>query len=388
MFIRRTDRGLLANWWFTVDRPLLAVFLLLMAIGLLINMASSPAVAARIDLAPFHFVKRQIIFLLPAIVVLLATSFLSVQAAKRVSVGAFAVSVVLVILTLQFGAEVKGATRWLNVGSIAIQPSELLKPAFIVVCAFFFAEKILKPDMPGNIISAALLVGCASLLVLQPDYGQTILVCSVWVMMLFVTGVSWIWIFGLMGLGAVGLMMAYLTVPHVASRIDRYLYPEAGDTYQVDMAREAFERGGLIGTGPGGGNVKQIIPDAHSDFTFAVAGEEFGAIACVVLLSIFCYVVIRGLNKAMNEDDPFRRLAVTGLISLFGLQAVINMGVNVALLPAKGMTLPFISYGGSSLLSMAFAMGLVLSLTRRRAAGKVLDDLPAGPIAHPQLVGS
>ncbi len=387
MFIRRTDRGLLANWWFTVDHALLTVFLLLMAIGLLINMASSPAVAARIDLQPFHFVKRQLIFLIPAIGVLLATSFLSVRAAKRVCVVALCVSVGLVILTLQIGTEVKGATRWLNVGSFALQPSELLKPAFIVVCAFFFAEKILKPDMPGNIISAGLLIGCVSLLVLQPDFGQTILLCVVWAMMLFVTGVSWIWVFGLIAVGAGGLLMAYLTVPHVASRIDRYLNPDGGDTYQVDMAKDAFERGGVIGTGPGGGSVKQIIPDAHSDFTFAVAGEEFGAIACIVLLGIFCYVVVRGLNKAMKEDDPFRRIAVTGLVSLFGLQAVINMGVNVALLPAKGMTLPFISYGGSSLLSMAFAMGLVLSLTRRRAAGKVLDDLPARPIAQPQLAG-
>ncbi|MEM1200318.1 MAG: FtsW/RodA/SpoVE family cell cycle protein, partial [Pseudomonadota bacterium] len=251
-----------------------------------------------------------------------------------------------------------------------------------------FAEKILKPDMPGNIISAGLLIGCVSLLVLQPDFGQTILLCVVWAMMLFVTGVSWIWIFGLIAVGAGGLLTAYLTVPHVASRIDRYLNPDGGDTYQVDMAKDAFERGGVMGTGPGGGSVKQIIPDAHSDFTFAVAGEEFGAIACIVLLGIFCYVVVRGLNKAMKEDDPFRRIAVTGLVSLFGLQAVINMGVNVALLPAKGMTLPFISYGGSSLLSMAFAMGLVLSLTRRRAAGKVLDDLPARPIAQPQMAGS
>ncbi len=387
MFIRRTDRGALANWWFTVDHKLLGAFFLLMAIGLLINMASSPAVATRIGLDPFHFIKRQIIFMIPAFGVLLFMSFLSVKAAKRASVSALAFSLVLVFLTLQIGAEIKGATRWINVGSIAIQPSELLKPAFIVVAAFFFAEKLLRPEMPGNLIAVGLLGIVVALLILQPDYGQTILICTVWAIMFLATGVPWIWIFGLAGLGAIGLFVAYLTVHHVASRIDRFLQPDGGDTYQVDMARDAFERGGLIGAGPGGGSIKNIIPDAHSDFTFAVAGEEFGAIACIVLLAIYGYVVWRGLAAATKEGDPFRRLAITGLVSLFGLQAIINMGVNVALLPAKGMTLPFVSYGGSSLLSMAFAMGLVLAFSRRRAAGHVASGLDAPVLGHAQPVG-
>ncbi len=388
MFIRRTDRGALANWWFTVDHKLLGTFTLLMAIGLLVNMASSPAVAARIGLEPFHFVTRQIIFMIPAFGVLLAMSFLTLTGAKRAAAAAFVLSLVLVFLTLKIGPEVKGATRWLNIGSMAIQPSELLKPAFIVVAAFFFSEKLKRPDMPGNIIAAALLAGVVGLLILQPDYGQTILICTVWAVMLFAAGVSWFWIFGLAGLGAAGLFTAYLTVHHVASRIDRYLQPASGDTYQVDMARDAFERGGIFGTGPGGGGIKSIIPDAHSDFTFAVAGEEFGAIACIALVAIYGYVVVRGLTWAMREDDPFRRLAVTGLVSLFGLQTIINMGVNVALLPAKGMTLPFISYGGSSLLSMAFAMGLVLTLTRRRAAGHVMSGLETPGVPHARTAGA
>ncbi|MGI9482096.1 MAG: FtsW/RodA/SpoVE family cell cycle protein [Hyphomicrobiales bacterium] len=364
--IGRTDRGLLANWWFTVDRKMLSAILLLMAAGVLFIMASSPAVAARINIPVFHFLERQIFFLVPAIAVLIGASMLPVQYARRLAFLGFGMSLALVAMTLVVGPEIKGATRWLTIGSLAVQPSEFLKPAFIVVSAFFMSETMKRPDMPGIWVAGFLLACVGGLLVLQPDFGQTILITAAWITMLFVTGISWIWIFAVAGLGVGGLVLAYFTVAHVTSRIDRFLSPDTGDTFQVDMARDAFEKGGVLGSGPGAGSVKMSIPDAHSDFAFAVIGEEFGAVACVALVLIFAFIVMRGISFTLNEDDPFRRLAVTGLVAIFGMQAVINMGVNVALLPAKGMTLPFISYGGSSLIAMAFGMGLVLALTRRR----------------------
>ena len=366
MLIGRTDRGLLANWWFTVDHKMLSAVLLLMAAGVLFIMASSPAVASRIGIPAFHFLERQIMFLIPAVAVLFGASMLPARYARRLAFLGFGLSVVLVAMTLVVGPEIKGATRWLTIGSLAVQPSEFLKPAFIVVCAFFMSEAMKKPEIPGIWIAGVLLAIVIGLLVLQPDFGQTILITAAWITMLFVTGISWVWILAVAGLGAAGLLFAYFTVAHVASRIDSFLSPDTGDTFQVDMARDAFEKGGVLGSGPGAGKVKMSIPDAHSDFAFAVIGEEYGAVACVVLVLIFAFIVMRGISFTLREDDPFRRLAVTGLMAIFGMQAVINMGVNVALLPAKGMTLPFISYGGSSLIAMAFGMGLVLALTRRR----------------------
>ncbi len=366
MFIGRTDRGLLAKWWFTVDRKMLSALLLLMSAGVLFNMAASPVVATRIGLQPFHFLERQLFFLIPGIVVLIGASMLTAAHARRIAFIGFAGSLALVALTLAIGPEIKGATRWLSIGSLAIQPSEFLKPAFIVVSAFFMAESMRRPEMPGIFIAAALLLVVIGLLVLQPDFGQTILITAAWITMLFMTGISWIWIFAAAGLGIGGMVFAYFTVAHVASRIDRFLSPDTGDNFQVDMARNAFEKGGILGQGPGNGSVKMSIPDAHSDFAFAVIGNEFGGIACIIMVCVFAYVVARGLKFTLVEDDPFHRLAVTGLMSIFGMQAVINMGVNVALLPAKGMTLPFISYGGSSLIAMTFGMGLVLAFTRRR----------------------
>jgi cell division protein FtsW len=386
MLIGRTDRGHLANWWFTVDRKLFSAVLVLMAAGVLFNMAASPAVAARINLPPFHFLQRQILFLIPAFMVFLSASMLPARYVRRLAFAGFAASMILVAMTLMIGAEIKGATRWLSVGSLAVQPSEFLKPFFVVVCAFFMAEKMRRPDMPGIYLATGLLASVIGLLVLQPDFGQTILITSAWITMLFMTGISWAWIFAVIGAGLGGLFFAYLTVAHVASRIDRFLSPDSGDTFQVDMARDAFERGGLLGQGPGAGSVKMIIPDAHSDFAFAVIGEEFGAVTCVALVVIFGFIVIRGIGFALREEDPFRRLAVTGLISIFGMQAVINMGVNVALLPAKGMTLPFISYGGSSLIAMAFGMGLVLALTRRRALGNMPENVWQQPHTAQQPV--
>ncbi|SEB40203.1 cell division protein FtsW [Nitratireductor aquibiodomus] len=363
--VSRTDRSPVANWWWTIDRWFLAAFLMLMGLGVLLSFAASPAVAERIGLSSFHFVTRQIIYMLPAVVVMIAVSFLSPRQVRRVALVMLAGSLVLMVVTLFAGMEVKGSRRWLYIFGVSVQPSEYLKPAFVVICAWLFHEHARQPEIPGNLFAMLLLGLVMALLVAQPDLGQTMLVLGTWGAMFFIAGMPWLWIAVLGALGAGGAFLAYTIFPHVADRIDRFLTGE-GDTYQVDMSIEAITRGGWFGRGPGEGTVKRILPDSHTDFVFAVAGEEFGIILCLILLGLFAFVVLRGLTKARREDDDFTRYAVSGLVILFGFQSIINMGVNIRMLPAKGMTLPFISYGGSSLIAMAISMGFVLALTRRK----------------------
>jgi len=374
MLISRSDRGLLASWWFTVDKLLLSAVLLLMASGVLISMAASPPVAERIGVDSFHFFRNQMMFLLPAALVLVATSMLNLRQARRTSFWTLFVSLGLMVAALKFGPEIKGAHRWINIGPINLQPSEFAKPAFVTIAAWLLAERTRQSDMPGHLLAFGLAGLFVGLLIIQPDFGQTVLVTTTFAAMLLIYGISWVYVGGLVSLGVAGILVAYETIPHVASRIDRFLNPEKGDTFQVDTATQAFKNGGLMGTGPGGGEAKQVLPDAHSDFTFAVVGEEFGLIACLALVILFCFIVMRVLRRASMEAEPFPALAMGGLVTVFGLQAVINMGVNVSLLPAKGMTLPFISYGGSSLIGMAFAMGLILAFGR----GRPKVRLPAG----------
>jgi cell division protein FtsW len=375
MLISRSDRGLFASWWFTVDRLLLSAVLLLMAAGVLISMAASPPVAERLGLDSFHFFKNQLFYLGFAVIILIATSLLEPVQARRAGFLVFFGSLALMVAALFYGPEIKGAHRWIEIGPIGLQPSELAKPAFIVMAAWFMAECVRKPEMPGLLIALLLAGGFVGLLVLQPDFGQSALVVITFIAMLLIYGIPWILIFGISSLGVAGLFLAYQVIPHVASRIDRFLNPEKGDTFQVDTATQAFQNGGLFGTGPGGGEAKQILPDSHTDFTFAVVGEEFGFIACMGLIILFAFIVLRILGRAKSEPDPFATLSMTGLAIIFGLQAVINMGVNVSLLPAKGMTLPFISYGGSSLMGMAFAMGLVLAFARSRTLAVQADPV-------------
>lgn len=369
--ISRTDKSVVAEWWWTVDRWTLAAVLLLMGLGILLCMAASPPVAQRIGAPEFHFVSRQMIYLIPSILILLASSMLSAVAARRIALVVAASGLVLMVMTILVGPEVKGATRWLNIGGLSIQPSEFVKPAFVVLTAWLFSEATQRKDIPGNMLSVGFYGIFIILLILQPDIGQTILVTASWGLMFFLAGLSWAWILSLGVIAICGVMAAYVAVPHVTTRIDRFINPESGDTYQVDVALQSFANGGLLGRGPGEGTVKHILPDAHSDFIFAVVAEEYGVLACMVLVAIFAFIVVRGLNHCLAETDPFRRLATAGLIGLFGLQAVINMGVNVNLLPAKGMTLPFISYGGSSLMSMALTIGFALAFMRRRPAGQM-----------------
>ena len=361
----RLDRSPVAQWWWTVDRWFLAAFLSLMGLGIILSFAASPAVAERIGLGSFHFATRQIVFMIPALLALLSVSFLDQRGVRRLSIVMLSVALVMMLAVLYVGVEVKGARRWISIAGLSIQPSEFLKPAFVVICAWLFAEHRRQPDIPGNLFAMILLGLVLALLVAQPDLGQTILVLGTWGAMFFMAGMPWIWIIALGALGAAGAAAAYTIFPHVAGRIDRFLTGE-GDTFQGDMGREAVINGGWFGVGPGEGTVKRIIPDSHADFVFAVAGEEFGIVLLFLILSIFAFVVLRGLAVALKEHDDFTRFSVAGLVVNFGLQSIINMGVNLQMMPAKGMTLPFISYGGSSLIAIAISMGMVLALTRKR----------------------
>ena len=368
----RTQRTPFADWWRTVDRPMIAALTALMLAGLILCLAASPPVAARLNLDAFHFFNRQLIFMALALAILLGSSLLSPRQLRRGALLVFIVSVALVAVTPYVGAEIKGARRWLVIAGINIQPSEFLKPAFVILIAWLFGESARRPEMPANTAALALLLLVVSLLVLQPDFGQTMLIALVWGALFFMAGMRLIWVAGLAGVAGIGLIGAYFTVPHVARRIKRFLDPSSGDTFNIDYALESFARGGWLGRGPGEGTIKRILPEGHTDFVFAVAAEEFGIVLCLLLLALFAFVVIRALRHALHDEYPFTRFATAGLAVLFGLQSAINMAVNLHLLPAKGMTLPFISYGGSSMLSLAYGMGMLLALTRERPRAEML----------------
>lgn len=381
----RSDRSPISEWWWTIDRWFLAAFLVLIAFGVVLSFAASPNVAERIGLDSFHFVKRHAIFLIPTIAVMIGVSFLDERQTRRLALITLAGAIGLMVIALFFGIEVKGSRRWVHFAGFQLQPSEFMKPAFVIICAWMFAERQRRPDIPGNLFAGILFVAIAGLLMAQPDLGQTILLAGTWGAMFFMAGMPWLWIAVLGGIGAIGLVGAYFALPHVAGRIDRFLTGE-GDTFQVDMGREAIQRGGWFGQGPGEGTVKRVLPDSHTDFIFAVLAEEFGIILCMILVGVFAFIVLRGLTRSAGEVDPFRRLAVAGLVVLVGFQSMINIAVNLQLMPAKGMTLPFVSYGGSSMIAMALSAGFILSMTRKRPesrAGKVRFHAPRGGNLEP-----
>jgi cell division protein FtsW len=364
--LSREQRNPLSDWWWTVDRLQLAAIIALILAGVILSLAASPQVATRIGLDPFHFFNHHVVFLLPSLFVLIGVSFLSPRQIRRMALVIFAVSIALIVVTLLIGPEVKGSRRWITLIGVNIQASESAKPAFVVLAAWLFAESTRKPEMPATSMALVLLLMLVSLLVAEPDFGQTMLILMVWGALFFIAGMRMIWVMGLAGAAGVGLFTAYLFVPHVAGRIKRFMNPASGDTFQVDTAMEAFGNGGWFGLGPGEGIAKRSLPDSHTDFVFAVAAEEFGIILCLVLLALFAFVVVRALSRAYASEDMFARFAASGLAILFGVQAAINMSVNLQLIPAKGMTLPFISYGGSSMVSLAYGVGMLLALTRQR----------------------
>jgi cell division protein FtsW len=370
--VSRAERTRFAAWLWTVDKLMLAALSTLMLAGIVLSLAASPPVAARLGLDPFYFVNRHVMFLVPAFMVLIATSFLNPRQIRRLALVVFAVSLALVVATLWFGAEVKGARRWIVLFGVNVQPSEFVKPAFVILIAWLFGESARRPEMPANTMAIGLFLLVLACLVLQPDFGQAMLVAMVWGALFFMAGMRIVWVIGLGGTAALGIAGAYLTIPHVAQRIKRFLDPASGDTFQVDTAAESFMRGGWFGQGPGEGTVKRILPDSHSDFPFAVAAEEFGIVLCLVLVALFAFIVIRALGHAMRDDNPFMRFSTAGLAMLFGVQSAVNMAVNLHLIPAKGMTLPFISYGGSSIISLAYGMGMLLALSRDRPRAELL----------------
>ncbi|HWD13082.1 putative lipid II flippase FtsW [Pseudochrobactrum sp. sp1633] len=382
--VSRVDRGPVANWWWTIDRYFLAACLALMGLGILLSYAASPAVAERIGLDSFHFVERQIFFMIPALIAMIGTSFLSPRLVRRFALILLCVALLLMVAALFFGIEVKGARRWVSLAGISIQPSEFMKPAFVVICAWLFSEQERSGDMPGNLLAMLLFGLVAALLMAQPDFGQTTLTAVSWGAMFFLAGMPWIWIIVLGGLAVVGGLSAYTFFPHVAGRIDRFMTGE-GDTFQVDSGREAIISGGWFGQGPGEGTIKRIIPDSHTDFIFSVAAEEYGIILCILIMLLFAFIVIRGLVVAMKERDAFTRLAISGIVILFGFQSIINMAVNLHLMPAKGMTLPFISYGGSSLVAIAITMGILLALTRHNPERRMSATLKGAGERIPAL---
>ncbi|MGE4061879.1 MAG: FtsW/RodA/SpoVE family cell cycle protein [Rhodospirillaceae bacterium] len=365
--ITRLDTSTVGRWWWTVDKWMLAATALLIAIGIILNLAAGPPAAERIGASTFFFVRKQMMFLPLALFVMFAISLLAPVNVRRFAVIGFLVSGVLTLLTLIVGDDINGARRWLSIGPLHFgQPSEFLKPFFAVVAAWMFAEHKMREDFPGNVVAVGLLGAVVLVLLAQPDVGMTLVVSAVWCAQFFIAGlpIFWVILIAIIGLGA--LVGAYFTFDHVASRVDRFLDPASGDTYQVTQAMRAFQQGGLFGRGPGEGRVKEALPDAHTDFIFAVAGEEFGVFLCLLIVALFAFIVIRALTKVMREENLFVLLAVGGLAVQFGLQAMINMASSLHMMPTKGMTLPFISYGGSSLVALGVATGMILALTRRR----------------------
>ncbi len=364
--ISRADDSWLTEWRRTVDWPIIVAAAVLLSAGLILSLAAGPPTAERIGLSdPYHFVWRQAAFAAGSAVLLITLSLLDRQWVRRAAAFVFLVTFTLMAFILLFGEEVKGAQRSVRLAGFSLQPSEMAKPAVIVLTGWLLAQRSLFPKGPWAGVSFAFYAVTMGLLLMQPDVGQSALLTAAFIITFFVSGlpVRWAAAFAAGGVALAGTLYALL--PHVRYRVNSFLDPSAYDTYQIDKAVEAISRGGLLGVGPGEGTVKASLPDAYTDFIFAVMVEEYGLVAALVLIGLFAFISIRGVLIAARNGEPYVRAAATGLFSLFGLQAVINIGVNVALIPPKGMTLPFISYGGSSLAGTAITLGFALALIRR-----------------------
>ncbi|MEY4880433.1 MAG: putative lipid flippase FtsW [Pseudomonadota bacterium] len=365
MMYSRADNSGFARWWWTIDRTALFGILCLIAIGLVLAFAASPAATGGSQTAGnFTYALRQFAFALVAVTVLVGASLLDPKQMRLIAATIFALALIGACYVLLSSSSVNGANRWVQIGSFTLQPSEFLKPAFAILAAAFLADK-LKHGFPGELVTLAVLSPAVLILLLQPDVGQTALLVMLCAVMLFFGGLRYYWIAALAGGGTALATLAYFLHPHVRQRIADFLDP-ATQGYQVGLAMDAFTAGGIMGVGPGAGTIKYRLPDAHTDFIFAVAGEEFGLVLCALIAGLFALVTLRLLMRAARAPEPFAQLAGAGLAVVIGLQAFINMGVSLSLLPAKGMTLPFVSYGGSSQLAVALTLGLALGITRQR----------------------
>jgi len=371
--MNRADKGGFANWWFTVDRTALFCMLTLAGIGLMLAFAASPAITGGpLTAGDFRYTARQVLFAVVAVGIVCGVSLLNLRQIRIVAAVTFACALIGSFLVLFVGVDVLGARRELDLGPFALQPSEFLKPSFAILAAAVLADR--QPlSIPKPVVTFLLIVPALGILLRQPDVGQTGLLLCLWGAMLFFWGMSFMWVGA--GLGIVGVLglAAYEIFPHVHHRIDQFL-SESDTGYQAGLALKAFAHGGLTGVGPGAGTVKYRIPDVHSDYIFAVAGEEFGFLLCALIAGLFCLLTVRLLLRSANAREPFSQLAGAGLAVVTAVQAFINMGVAVSLLPSKGMTLPFISYGGSSLFAVALTMGFALAVTRQRPKVMTRDD--------------
>jgi cell division protein FtsW len=367
--LSRNNKTTLGRWFWTIDKPLLVMVLLLIGLGVIAVAAASPAAAHRysggnVRVSDLYYLKRQIMWVMAGVPLMLATSMLSTVWAKRVAIVGTALCIMALMAVPIIGSEANGAVRWIQLPGFAFQPSEFLKPLFIITTAWLLAARFEDKSMPTMQLSFLMLLIISALLVKQPDFGQTALYAAVWLSQAILAGMS-LSVIGVLLFAAVGgVGVAYLFVPHVTSRIDRFI-TGGGDTYQIDRALDCFKAGGPFGAGPGEGVMKFRLPEPHTDYIFSVIGEEFGAIACFLLAILYLAIVLRVLLQLLDEDEPFIFLAGAGLVTQFGLQAAINMAVNLKLMPSKGMTLPFVSHGGSSFLALSLGMGLLLALTRR-----------------------
>lgn len=373
----RRDSSILGRWWWTVDRWSFGVILMIMIIGVLLSFAASPPVADRLGIGGFFFVKRHMLMILPALAVLIGSSLLMPRHIRRLAVVVYFIGLALMVATILTGTEVKGAKRWINLGGFSLQASEFIKPVLAVISAWMMSEKLRNPTFPGISMSFLFLCLYVFLLILQPDFGMTIVTVATWGCQLFVAGIPLFWMALVASVGVIGALGAYLFLPHVTRRVDQFLDPSSGDPkhdlYQITQSLEAFKNGGFFGRGPGEGIVKKHIPDAHADFVFAVAGEEFGVFVCLMIVALFGFVVIRSYLRVVNENSLFVILATSGIAFQFGMQSLVNMASTLHIIPTKGMTMPFVSYGGSSMLALGLGMGIVLALTRKRYG--VIDHL-------------
>ncbi|PZU72376.1 MAG: putative lipid II flippase FtsW [Brevundimonas sp.] len=364
----RNDQSLIARWFWTVDRGLLGAALALMGLGVSLSFASSPAaiLADESITDPFHYSWRMIVFAGVGLTIMLTTSLMSPRGVRRIAVLAL-FSAIVVMAALPFiGDTVKGAARWVNLGPFSLQPSEFAKPGLIVFAAWMFAEAQKGQGVPGVTIAFGFYALTVCLLLIQPDIGQTLLITTTFMAVFFMAGVPFKWMAVLASLGMAGLVSLYFVFGHMRDRLSRFFSPETTDTHQIDSASEAIRAGGLLGRGVGEGVMKRHVPDLHTDFIYSVGAEEFGLVLSLIMIGLYAFIVVRGMRRAMKLTDPFEQTAAAGLFMLIGLQACINVAVNLNLIPTKGMTLPFISYGGSSMLAMCLTMGFALALTRRR----------------------
>ena len=374
----RAEKTPLAEWWWSIDKELLGALIMLLAVGVVLSFGASPAVAERIGLDEWHFVIRHALFAVLAVPVMMVTSLLSQRQARLAALGVLIVMVLMLWATLRFGTEVKGARRWLSIAGQSLQPSEFVKPAFAVIGAWLFSEYMIHRNVPGRLIATLIMGAIVGALLLQPDIGQTALVLATWAVLLFFSGISWWIIFGLAGAGGAPLVGAYVFFPHFARRIDTFLNPEGGgNTYQIDRALQSLMEGGWFGRGPGESMAKKLIPDAHADYVFSAAAGEFGILFCMGLVGLIGFIVIRAMIAAQRQTSLFARLAASTIAVQFAMQSGINLAVNLNLIPPKGMTLPFVSYGGTSMLAVAFGMGLMLALTRTKPEERMATGLPS-----------